>query len=167
MNLRHLPRKRYNRRHSTTGFSSCSGGNKLTNVKSFFSLRSGEGFNLSNKDNSASFLVKKSSMKLSELSSFRRCAKKKKIQSRPRSHSRPPITIGSLRCHYGDGKENVTKQLVKISKITTLHVHHAFLYISLTSLHDYDKNCLLSRFIDKVNIRRRISLALFKLGYFS
>ena len=125
MNLRHLPRKRYNRRHSTTGFSSCSGGNKLTNVKSFFSLRSGEGFNLSHKDNSASFLVEKSSMKLSELSSFRRCAKKK-IQSRTRSHSRPPITIGSLRCHYGDGKENVTKQLVKISKITTRHVHDAF-----------------------------------------
>ena len=166
MNLRHLPRKRYNRRHSTTGFSSCSGGNKLTNVKSFFSLRSGEGFNLSHKDNSASFLVEKSSMKLSELSSFRRCAKKK-IQSRTRSHSRPPITIGSLRCHYGDGNENVKKQLVKISKTTTLHVHHAFLYISLPSLHDYDVICLISRFIDNVNIRRRISLALFKLGYFS
>ena len=25
-----------------------------------------------------------------------------------------------------------------LSKITTLHVHHAFLYISLLSLHDYD-----------------------------
>ena len=94
-------------------------------------------------------------------------ARKKKIQSRTRSHSRPRIKIGSLRCHYGYGKENVTKQLLKISKTTTLHVHHAFLYISLTSMHDYDKNCLLSRFIDKVSIRRRISLALFKLGYFS
>ena len=36
----------------------------------------------------------------------------------------------------GDGNENVKKQLV--SKTTTLHVHHAFLYISLPSLHDYD-----------------------------
>ena len=46
--------------------------------------------------------------------------------------------LGSLRCHYGDGNENVKKQLVKVSKTTTLHVHHAFLYISLPSLHDYD-----------------------------
>ena len=29
-------------------------------------------------------------------------------------------------------------QEVSIGKITTLHVHHAFLYISLPSLHDYD-----------------------------
>ena len=34
-------------------------------------------------------------------------------------------------------------------------------------LHDYDENCLISRFIDNVNIRLRISPALFKLGYFS
>ena len=71
-----------------------------------------------------------------------------------------------LRCHYGDGKENVKNRLVKISKKTTLHVHHAFLYISLPSLHDYDVNCLISRFIDNLNIRRRISPTLFKLGYF-
>ena len=74
--------------------------------------------------------------------------------------------LGSLRCHYGDGSENLTKQLVKISKTTTLHVHQAFLYISLPSLHDYEENCLISRFIDNVNIRRRISLALFKLFFF-
>ena len=36
-------------------------------------------------------------------------------------------------------------------------MHHAFFYISLPSLHDYDVNCLISRFIDNVNIRRRIS----------
>ena len=30
------------------------------------------------------------------------------------------------------------KTIGLISKTTTLHVHHAFLYISLTSLHDYD-----------------------------
>ena len=30
------------------------------------------------------------------------------------------------------------KQWVKISETTTLHVHHAFVYISLPSLLDYD-----------------------------
>ena len=30
------------------------------------------------------------------------------------------------------------KQLAQIGKTTALHVHHAFLYISLPSLHDYD-----------------------------
>ena len=74
--------------------------------------------------------------------------------------------LGSLRCHYGDGNENVKKQLVKVSKTTTLHVHHAFLYISLPSLHDYDVNCLISRFMDNVNKRRRISLTLGIPGYF-
>ena len=35
----------------------------------------------------------------------------------------------------GDGNENVKKSI-----ITTLHVGHAFLYISLPSLHDYSVN---------------------------
>ena len=52
-------------------------------------------------------------------------------------------------------------KLPKISKTTTLRVHHAFLYISLPSLHDYGVNCLISRFIDNVNMRRRNSLSLF------
>ena len=38
----------------------------------------------------------------------------------------------------GDGNGNVKKQLGLISKITILHVHHAFLYIYLSSLHEYD-----------------------------
>ena len=58
-------------------------------------------------------------------------------------------------------------QKVKVSKTTVLHVHYAFLYISLLSLHDYDVNCLISRFIDNVNMRRRISLSLYKLEYSS
>ena len=37
---------------------------------------------------------------------------------------------GSLRSDDGDGNEDV--------KTTILHVHHAFLYNSLPSLHDYD-----------------------------
>ena len=38
----------------------------------------------------------------------------------------------------GDGNENVKKTIGLISKTTTLHVHHAFLYISLSFLHKYD-----------------------------
>ena len=39
-------------------------------------------------------------------------------------------TIGTLRNYDGDGKEN--------DKKTTAHVHHAFFYVSLLSLHKYD-----------------------------
>ena len=39
--------------------------------------------------------------------------------------------IGTLRSNDADGNENVTKLIGLISKTTTLHVHHAFLYISL------------------------------------
>ena len=44
--------------------------------------------------------------------------------------------IGTLRSNDGDGNENVIKAIGLIRKTTTLHVHHAFLYISLTFLHD-------------------------------
>ena len=37
----------------------------------------------------------------------------------------------------GDGSENVKKTICLLSKTTTLHVHHAFLYISLPPLQDY------------------------------
>ena len=63
--------------------------------------------------------------------------------------------------------KNVKTQFGKISKTTTLHVHHAFFYIFLPSLHDYDVNCLISRFVDNVNIRRRIAVTLCIPGYFS
>ena len=43
-----------------------------------------------------------------------------------------------LRNYDGDGKENVKKAIVLMSKTTTLHLHHAFLFISLLSLHNYD-----------------------------
>ena len=47
---------------------------------------------------------------------------------------------GSLSKDDGDGNENSKKAigLDMTRKTTTLHVHHAFLYISLPSLHDYD-----------------------------
>ena len=56
----------------------------------------------------------------------------------------------------GSGKQN-----------NNLHVHHAFLYYSWPSLHDYDMNWTISRFIDNVNVWRRIPLSLFKLEYLS
>ena len=47
-------------------------------------------------------------------------------------------TLGSLRSHHGDGNENATEAIGLVTKTTILHVHHAFLYISLPSLHEYD-----------------------------
>ena len=47
-------------------------------------------------------------------------------------------TTGSFSNDAGDGNENVKKATGLLSKTTTLHVHHAFLYISLPSLYDYD-----------------------------
>ena len=41
------------------------------------------------------------------------------------------IKVGSLRSNDADGNEYVKKTIGLISKTTTLHVHHAFLYISL------------------------------------
>ena len=43
--------------------------------------------------------------------------------------------IRTLRSYDGDGDGN---ENVKITKTTILHVHHAFLYVSFPSLHDYD-----------------------------
>ena len=45
--------------------------------------------------------------------------------------------IRYLNIQRQDGNENVSKTIGLISK-TTLHVHHAFLCISLPFLHDYD-----------------------------
>ena len=46
--------------------------------------------------------------------------------------------IGTLRSDDGDGNGDATKAIGLISKTTILDVHHAFLYISSPSLHDYD-----------------------------
>ena len=48
------------------------------------------------------------------------------------------IKSGSFSNDNGDGNENLKKAISLISKTTALHVHHAFLYISLPSLHNYD-----------------------------
>ena len=48
-------------------------------------------------------------------------------------------TVGSFSNDDGDGNQNVKKKAIGfLRETTTLLVHHAFLYISLPSLHDYD-----------------------------
>ena len=73
------------------------------------------------------------------------------------------MTKGSFSNDDGDGNEDVRKAIGLLRKTTTLHVHHAFLYISLPSLHDYDVKCLIASFMEEVNKRRRISFSLSKL----
>ena len=59
-----------------------------------------------------------------------------------RTHARKlsvrEMSVGSFSNDDGDGNENVKKAIGLLSKTTSLHVHHAFLYISLPLLHDYD-----------------------------
>ena len=44
--------------------------------------------------------------------------------------------LGTLRNYDGDCNGNGNRYI--FSKTTTLHVHHDFLYIFVSSLHDYD-----------------------------
>ena len=46
--------------------------------------------------------------------------------------------IGTLRSNDADDNENVKKTIGLISKTTTSHVQHTFLFISFPFLHDYD-----------------------------
>ena len=48
------------------------------------------------------------------------------------------MSVGSFSNDDGHGNENVKKAICLLSKTTSLHVHHAFLYISLPLLPDYD-----------------------------
>ena len=48
------------------------------------------------------------------------------------------VVVGSFSNDDGDGNQEVKKAIGLLRKPTTLHVHHAFLYISSPSLHDYD-----------------------------
>ena len=48
------------------------------------------------------------------------------------------LTIGTLRSNDADDNENVKKTIGLISKTTTSHVQHTFLYISFPFSHDCD-----------------------------
>ena len=52
--------------------------------------------------------------------------------------SRVAMAKGSFSNDDGDGKQDVKKAVGLLRKTTTLHVHHAFLYVSLPSLNGYD-----------------------------
>ena len=48
------------------------------------------------------------------------------------------VVAGNFSNDDGDSNQAVKKAIGLLRKTTTLHVHNAFLYISLPSLHDYD-----------------------------
>ena len=50
--------------------------------------------------------------------------------------------LGTLTSDDSNGNGNSTKAIGLITKTTILHVHHAFLYISLLSLHDNEISSL-------------------------
>ena len=52
-------------------------------------------------------------------------------------HAPSSLRLGSFSNDDGNGNEDLKKAPGMMSKTTTLHVHHAFLYSSLPSLHDY------------------------------
>ena len=62
-----------------------------------------------------------------------------KLQNEPKVRESSRILWGKLgSLGNDDGNENGKKTISLISKTTTLHVQHAFFYIPLPSLHDYD-----------------------------
>ena len=83
--------------------------------------------------------------------SMRTSSINKPIAFLPFSLTSPPSSSlwGTSRNYVGDGKENVKKAIGLMSKTTILHVHHAFLYISLLSLHNYDVKWSNSKFTRK------------------
>ena len=60
---------------------------------------------------------------------------------------------------------NVKKAIGLITKTTIVHVHHAFLYISLPTLHDYDVKMPNFTFYRGVHKQRRNFFSLSELGY--
>ena len=71
-------------------------------------------------------------------------------------------------CHCGNDNQNVTNTIAfTLGKQQLSPCIILFFYMSLPSLHDYDLNGLISRYIENVNIRLRISLSLFKPEYLS
>ena len=73
--------------------------------------------------------------------------------------------LETLRSDDGNGDGNATKAIGLISKTTILHVHHAFLYISLPSLHDYDVKMPNFTLTEEVHKRRRNFISLSELEY--
>ena len=60
------------------------------------------------------------------------------VHTRENSPFAKLMSVGRFSNDDGDGNENVQKAIVLLSKTTSLHVHHAFLYIFLPLPHDCD-----------------------------
>ena len=75
-----------------------------------------------------------------------------------------PAVIGSFSKDDEDGSENVKKAIGLLSKTTTLHVHHGFLYIALSSLHDYNVKVPNFTFC-RGHERRRLYFSFLELWY--
>ena len=65
--------------------------------------------------------------------------------------------IGSLSNDNADGNENGKKGIGLISKTTTFHVHHGFLYISLPSLPVDNVKVPEFTFVEDGNTRQQVS----------
>ena len=66
------------------------------------------------------------------------------------------LSIRSLSNDNADVNEN--------GKTASLHVHHAFLYVSSPSLHDCDHvKCRISRIVENVNTKRRLCFSFLEL----
>ena len=68
------------------------------------------------------------------------------------------LTLGSLHNDDDYGNKNVKKAVGLDKQTTTLHVHHAFLYISLPSLHDCNVK-LPKNFVEDGNKRQQLSFS--------
>ena len=61
--------------------------------------------------------------------------------------------LGSFSNDDGNNNEDVKKVIGLFRKTTTLHVHHAFLYISLPSLHKYNMKMPNCKFFPSLKLR--------------
>ena len=74
--------------------------------------------------------------------------------------------IGSFSNDDGDGTENVNKAIGLLRKTTILLVHHAYCtFFPITARLQRELKCLISRFMEDANKRRRMFLFLSKLKY--
>ena len=73
--------------------------------------------------------------------------------------------LGTLRSNDADDNENVQNTTGLISKTTTSHVHHTFVYISFPFLHDYDVKMPYFAFMEDVNKQRRNFISLSELEF--
>ena len=67
------------------------------------------------------------------------------------------MSVGSFSNDDGGGNKNVKKAIGLLSKTTSLHVHDAFLYISLLLLYDYDVKLPSFTFYDCLQLLRLLT----------